>query len=111
MPDPTRRTTGDELVRAADRDVDQLRYIEQLYGHVVSLLEQLGELETALVEERTARERLELRVYAHELRDAGEPLLQQAAGEHESPGCGVDAPCNVLPLIRDYAPDTEPLPT
>src|SRR5690348_17253179 len=96
-----RRTIGDELVRAADRDLETLGYVEAFARRVVDLLERVAELEADLAAERLARERLELRINAQWLRDAGYSLRAT-----DEPAGG-----DVVPLIRDYAPDTEPLPT
>jgi hypothetical protein len=110
-PEPEHRTLGDELVRAADRDIEQLGYIENLYARVVALLERVGTLEHELADERLARERLELRVYARELRDDGLPLIHSTRVADLPADADPAEPGNVVPLIREYAADTEPIPT
>lgn len=95
------RTVGDELVRAADRDIELYKHLEGFAARVVEVLERVGQLEADLAAERLARERLELRVNAEWLRDRGYSLR---VGDDEPGG-------DVVPLIRRYAADTEPLPT
>lgn len=132
-PQPEHRTIGDEIVKAADRDIDQLRYIESLYKLAVSLLETVDELRAAdrrlesyaerlsdrvdtlsdeLDRERTARERLELRLYAHELRDADAPLATVASTDEPELGELVDLHSHrCAERIAEYAPEVEPIPT
>jgi hypothetical protein len=111
MPDPAPDSVGAALLRAADRDTEIVKQLLKLCQLVDRLGDDLIALRGELVDERTARERLEIRLYAHELRDSDVPLRAAGADEALRDGSWSPTSRNVLPFIREYAPDTEPLPT
>jgi hypothetical protein len=111
MPDPAPRTVDDELTLAVERDAALLERLGTVLSIVDRLIDRVAELERDLSDERVARERLELRINAQWLRDRGYTLasageLVDAAGSDDALGSR-----NVVPLIREYAADTDELPT
>lgn len=110
-PPHERREHGDAHTAAVERDTQLLDRLGTVLGIVDRLIDRVAELEAALSDERIARERLELRINAEWLRERGYTVssvreLDQHDGHDDALGSR-----NVVPLIRAYAADTEPIPT
>lgn len=110
QPDP-RLEHDAALLRATDRDLALLDRLGDLVELVGRIADDLITARAELAETRTKVDRLELRLNAEWLRERG--LTVDPSTLREA-GCGVadDEPIdNVVELIRDYAPDHEPIPT
>jgi hypothetical protein len=111
MHDPAPRTVDDELTLAVERDTALLERLGTVLSIVDRLIDRVAELERDLSDERLARERLELRVNAEWLRDRGYTIASARELGADDGSDDALGSRNVVPLIREYAADTDELPT